>query len=256
MENKQLQTATTGTALTVQVANQLSQKLSISIAALGTNDGEARTQAKMALIARTSELMPSGKPKFEDIRRYPSIVALKDQIGAEKMHMVLLLLVQDFCRSINVVRNMNEDQMIECSAMLLDEAGNFRLEDYVMMFTLAKRGQIGNIFDHVDIQVVGDIIDEYWKLRDEAGKRLQEQTVDYFDNEMNRKDLTFSPVVSDFLKEWADNQKRAMDDESAKDTSAEGREAAVKYGMVHGYVCKSCEKLKQDCECVSGPVLE
>ena len=238
------------------VANQLSKKLSISIAALGTEDNEARMQAKMALISRISELMPSGKPKFQDIRQYPSIVALQHEIGSEKMHMVMLLLVQDFCRSINVVRNMNEDQMIECSAMLLDEAGNFRLEDYVMMFTMAKRGAIGNIFDHVDIQVVGDIMDEYWKLRDEAGKRLQEQEVSYFDNEMDRKDLTFDPAVSDFMKEWADNQKRATEDDSEKDTSAEGRAAALKYGIAHGYVCKSCEKLKEDCQCASGSVLE
>lgn len=129
--------------------------------------------------------MPGGKPKFEDIRYYPSIVSIKEAVGTDKMLMALWLLVQDFCRSINVVRNMNEDQMIEAASMLLDEAGNFRLEDYVMMFTMAKRNQIGNIFDHLDLQVIGKIVDDYWAIRDQAGKALQEQEFNRYESVVN-----------------------------------------------------------------------
>jgi hypothetical protein len=48
----------------------------------------------------------------------------------------------DFCSSINVLRNMNEDQMIEAAAMLIAECGNFRLEDYVMMFSMGVNATV------------------------------------------------------------------------------------------------------------------
>jgi hypothetical protein len=79
---------------------------------------------------------------------------------------------------------MNEDQMIETASMLLDECDNFRLEDYVMMFALAKRGQLVKIFDRIDIDLVGEIMNEYWFKRNEAGKRAQDEHFRSFEEKM------------------------------------------------------------------------
>jgi hypothetical protein len=73
---------------------------------------------------------------------------------------------------------MNEDQMIDCASMLLDECGTFRLEDYQVMFTMAKRGKIGKIMDRLDISVISQLLDEYWTIRNEYGKREQERQFD------------------------------------------------------------------------------
>lgn len=119
--------------------------------------------------------MPAGKPTYLEVVKYPKIIDLAREHGKSVMIKVLFLLVKDFCGSLNVVRNMNEDQMIECAAMLLDECDNFRLEDYVMMFKMAKQGQLIKIRDRVDLEVVSEIMDEYWLRRRRAGQAYQEQ---------------------------------------------------------------------------------
>lgn len=128
----------------------------------------------------TNELMPEGQPMYTSVVKYPTISSLVETEGKKKMLAVLVLLVKDFCSSVNVVRNMNEDQMIEAGSMLLEECGNFRMEDYVMMFTMAKRGALSEvkIMDRIDIQVISTIMDAYWQRRSAAGRRALEDDVD------------------------------------------------------------------------------
>lgn len=134
----------------------------------------------MDLVLRTNELMPAGKPDFLSIVKYPMIKDLIESEGKKKMLAVMVLLVKDFCSSINCVRNMNEDQMIEAGAMLLEECANFRLEDYVMMFSMAKKGSLTDVklWDRVDIQIISQIADQYWLKRDEAGEKAQAEELE------------------------------------------------------------------------------
>jgi hypothetical protein len=136
----------------------------------------------MELISIASDLMPEGKPTYLEVIRYPKIRDLVQQTGKPTMLKALFLLVKDFCGSLNVVRNMNENQMIECAAMLFDECGNFRLEDYVMMFKMAKQGQLVKIRDRIDMEVVSEIMDEYWLRRKRAGDEYLEQGVKHIDS--------------------------------------------------------------------------
>ena len=116
--------------------------------------------------------------------KYPSIERLCQEYGKKSLRVAILILVKDLCNSLNVVRNMNEDQMIEAACMLLDECGDFRLEDYVMMFSLAKRGQLVKIMDRIDIDTIGKMLDEYWKMRYEAGQREQERQMREYENKL------------------------------------------------------------------------
>lgn len=152
---------------------------------------ELRQEGKMELISITSELMPKGEPDLIGVVRYPQIVRLCQEVGKKGVFYMILTLVKDMCSSLNVVRNMNEDQMMEAASMLLDEAGNFRLEDYVMMFSMAKRGQLIKIYDRIDIDVVGLIADEYWIRRGKAGKKKQESEYNYFED--NLKEIERAP---------------------------------------------------------------
>lgn len=89
---------------------------------------------------------------------------------------VLSILIKDFCASLNVVRNMNEDQIIEAALVLLDECGNFRLQDYLMMFQLAKRGGLNiKILDRMDIQIITQMLDAYWEKRHQDAKKREEE---------------------------------------------------------------------------------
>ena len=153
----------------------------------------------MELILVSNELMPGGSADFEGVIKYPKISKMVEEIGKKKMLAILVLLVKDFCSSVNVVRNMNEDQMIEAAAMLLEECDNFRLEDYFMMFSMAKKGKFKSevkIWDRMDIQIISEILDEYWKVRKTAGKAIMQKEQEVldnisFDNPQDRKQLIF-----------------------------------------------------------------
>lgn len=126
----------------------------------------------MGLVAAARDLMPAGKPDFSKIKSYPSISQLIPTVGAPTLHKLLMVLIKNYCNSVNVPegKNMNEDQIIEAAGFLLDECDNYRIEDYVMMFTLAKRGKLesgktGRIFDRVDIQLISDFKANYEQIR-------------------------------------------------------------------------------------------
>lgn len=142
---------------------------------------EYKAEAKMELLSMTGDLMPSGKPTFLEVIKYPMIQQLIAEHGKKTMLKVLFLLVKDFCGSLNVVRNMTEDQMIEAAAMLIDECGNFRIEDYVMMFSMAKKGELVKIYDRMDIQIITAILDEYWQRRYRAANKETEFEVNKLD---------------------------------------------------------------------------
>lgn len=135
----------------------------------------------MELITIANELMPEGRPAFLQVVKYPKIRDLAKEVGKSTMLKALFLMVKDFCSSFNVVRNMNEDQMIECAAMLLEECDNFRMEDYMMMFHLAKRGKLIKVMDRIDLQMVSAMMDEYWLQRKQVGQAYQEEEAKQLD---------------------------------------------------------------------------
>jgi hypothetical protein len=131
---------------------------------------DQKTDGKLELMKITSSLMPGGIPFFPIIRTFQPIAELLVH-NAPNISKGVFLLVRDFCASLNVVRNMNEDQMIEAAGMLIQECCNLRLEDYVIMFSMAKRGELVDIHDRVDLQVITTIADNYWSLRHIAGQK-------------------------------------------------------------------------------------
>lgn len=144
---------------------------------------ERKSEAKMELMMMTSQLAPSGKPDFASVIQYPKISELIVSEGKRKVLALVTIIVRDFCASINVVRNMNEDQVIESAMMLVEECGNFRLEDYVMMFSMAKKGSLDvKIYDRIDIQVITQILDAYWLIRHRAGKQIQQEEIQHIDS--------------------------------------------------------------------------
>lgn len=163
MGNNQLGQALTPKACTTKLINCI------------VNADKGDVEAKFELVAMTSTLMPHGNPDLIKVAKYPPICKLVEEMGPGTMAKVMFALVKDFCNSMNVVRNMNESQMFEAASMLLDECDTFRVEDYHMMFTMAKRGRLVKILDRVDIQVIGIMMDEYYLIRRQAGERHYEQ---------------------------------------------------------------------------------
>lgn len=145
-----------------------------------------REKGAIAIVSAASELMPNGDPDFSKIKYFPSISQLKSEVGNANLHKLLIVLIKNYCSSVNVPegKNMNEDQMIEAAGFLLDECDNYRIEDYVIMFTLAKRGKLvmernrsitGRIFDRVDIQLISEFKSNYDLLRRQGEDSIREE---------------------------------------------------------------------------------
>lgn len=126
-------------------------------------------------MAVVNELMPAGKPDYLGVISYPKICDLLKVENQVDMLILVSTLVRDFCSGVNVARNMNEDQILEAAAMLLNECGNFRLEDYAVMFSMAKKGQLVKFYERIDLEVITAIVDAYWIHRNKAAQEAQEQ---------------------------------------------------------------------------------
>jgi len=122
--------------------------------------------------------MPDGNPDFVNIINYPKVVDLAKE-NYKVTVFSLTAIVRDFCSSFNVVRNMNEDQILEAALCLIDEADNFRMEDFVIMFSLAKKGKLDiKIMDRIDIDVINKIWDCYYQKRVNAKYDIEQKSIE------------------------------------------------------------------------------
>jgi len=189
----------------------------------------------LALVTATKHLMPAGVPAFNIIRERPTIAVLAKEMGEVDVAKVLYLMVKNFCDSFNVVRNMTVPQMVESASLLLDECGDFRIEDYHVMFTMAKRGGLIDIRDRIDVSMIGRLMDEYFKYRNEEGKKIQEREFSSADNSYNSKyvppiaedEAAASARFSEVVKRLTDHV-RELNEEERKIAQQKEAEAAEK----------------------------
>ncbi len=114
----------------------------------------------------TQELYIGGLPDYYKATRYPRIADLCEEHGDGNIMKVLFLLVKDFSRNFNVVRNITDDQMLEIAAhfkrIAEQEYMKLTLEFFVQFFTEAKTGKCGKVYDRLDFQVLNDMFENYY----------------------------------------------------------------------------------------------
>lgn len=158
----------------------LHKQLRQCIATLGNDklNQDERLVAKLAYGKVIKELFPDGKPNYLGVVQFPKITDLIKEVSEPVVLLLIAVMVRDYCASVNVARNMNEDQILEAAAMLMEEAGNFRLEDYAMMFAQAKRGKLVKVYERIDLTTITDMADAYYAERRDAKINQQEQEVE------------------------------------------------------------------------------
>lgn len=132
------------------------------------------SMAKIEYSSLISEMLPFGKLDLKKVFANPTISEHIRGAGSGKKTMLkaIYLIVLDYCNSQNVKMNMNDDQIIESAQMLLDQCGNYRIEDYACMFTLAKRGKLDvEIYQSIDITTISKIEQSYDKYSTELLNR-------------------------------------------------------------------------------------
>ena len=126
------------------------------------------------------EIIPKGQPNFKILTQFPSIKKLCEQHGEAALMKIISVLIKDYCESVNVVRNMSGPQILDAASFLLDECDTCRLEDYQIMFFMAKRGHFKindgkGIMDRLDITIITQIFNAYMNIRAEEGIKLRDE---------------------------------------------------------------------------------
>lgn len=117
--------------------------------------------------------MPSGLPDFENMIAYPAISKMAlEANGVQNMWKSLIAIVTYFCSRYNLKHNMNNEQIKLCAKALLDDCGNYRLEDYFTMFEMAAKNAFVKIYDRIDQQIIFSIKEAYDDLRYREGQKI------------------------------------------------------------------------------------
>ena len=174
MQNQQLTTISQRRELALKQSNSLMDLM--TRLPNPNNELECKEHVRQYIV-KSNDLMPEGKPDFENIVHYPSIKQLsqKDQKGTKVVRAMINTIVTYFCNSLNLKWAMNEIQILEVSCMLLEECDNYRIEDYIMMFSLAKRGKLIKIYDRMDIELICKIREAYQLLRQQEGEKAYQK---------------------------------------------------------------------------------
>lgn len=158
-----------------------------------------------------------GVIRFDKVFEIPladRIPNLTHVYGFEKIHDIVTVLLASFNNSLNLIRPMNEEQIVECAYELVmtTEEDQLSIQDYVLFFKGAKEGKYGRILDRLDQQTVFSMLEDYRQKRHEERMRQKEnQHLEYSGlGDPTRKQTT--DALSQHLSEYS-TKLSAMKDE-------------------------------------------
>lgn len=139
------------------------------------------TEGNAAVIKQKAyELIERGAPKFKDLFLIPHNSRVKnivDVIGQRDAHALMIVLLQRFVGGYNVKNNMTAEQVVDYASDLLhigmDE--HMSMEDFVVFFELAKRGEYGKVYDRLDGGMINEMLEKHLTARWEAIQVVREE---------------------------------------------------------------------------------
>lgn len=117
--------------------------------------------------------------KFDKLLSVPFVdrlPALMQTYGEEKIHVLVTVMLMDFCNNYNVVRPMNAGQIVSCAYEIMHSSKEdyLSVEDLAVFFHGAKQGKYGRILDHIDNHIIFEMLNEYRDQRHREYMRIKE----------------------------------------------------------------------------------
>lgn len=105
--------------------------------------------------------------KLLSLSMHARIPNLTHIYGLDNIHRVMIVLLTSFNNSLNLIRPMSSDQIVECAYELVmtTEEDQLSMEDYVLFFKGAREGKYGKILDRLDHQTIFTMLEEYREAR-------------------------------------------------------------------------------------------
>lgn len=138
---------------------------------------------KADIAAISQSVLPflqADKVRFDEVLKispFARIPNLTHAYGFENIHKTLILLLGKFVNSFNLIRPMSEEQVIECAFDMVttSQEDQLSIEDYVLFFKGARQGKYGKVLDHLDQQVVSEMLEAYRQERHINLVRIREE---------------------------------------------------------------------------------
>lgn len=162
-------------------------KLKETIAAIKS----LQTNSKTEFIKYTNSLYNrNGEPDFAEFKYHrTSILTLSKSLDKSIIISDIYLIIKSFTESLNVKRNMTEDQLIEAAATLFRKTVSDgyleTLEDVVVFFQGCKEGRYGQIMDRIDIQIILSMRENFLNFRHEVNNSILYDDVPSYDRQDN-----------------------------------------------------------------------
>lgn len=139
------------------------------------------------------------------INSHSRIPNLTHVYGFDSMLKVLCVLLGQFNNSLNLIRPMNNDQVVECAEALLftSEEDKLAIEDFVVFFKGAKEGKYGRILDRLDQQTIFEMLEKYRQERHESLLRIKDEM------SSQNKALPVNDRIADMFESEKDKMKSA-----------------------------------------------
>lgn len=133
----------------------------------------------MQLLGAVRKYYSRGVIDFEkvlSIDAFARVPNLTHVYGFEMIHKLVAVLLTQFNNSMNLIRPLTGEQVVEISEALVmtAEEDQLSMEDLVLFFKGAREGKYGKIYDRLDQQMVFQILEEYRQQRHEAYRRSEE----------------------------------------------------------------------------------
>lgn len=127
--------------------------------------------------------------------------------GQEANLMILLsTLILKTASFFNIGKNITEDQAINTASLILEKYPYETLEDFVMVFKMAKKGELGKVYDRIDPQVIFEWCNQYFDKKAEARENIHLKQKQKYISEADKTPLT--DKAKEALKHFTSQQPK------------------------------------------------
>lgn len=106
-----------------------------------------------------------------------TLTNLSKSMGENNTLKVVYTLILNVSNYFNVAHSMNQDQALQTATLILDKYPVETVEDFVMVFKMAKRNEFGTILHRIDGTVIFDWCARYFDLKYAKKDELRQRAV-------------------------------------------------------------------------------
>jgi hypothetical protein len=133
----------------------------------------------------------------------PTIASVRRTFGEEKLKSYIALYLIDLNKSLNLKRFLSDEQIYECSELIVYEFVNLTLADITFVFKRAKMGHYGELYESLSLDKIIRWFSEYYDERlsvAESMSALEHDKIKYSESRSKRISQETTEKDHDFEK--------------------------------------------------------